>query len=132
MLLLLFSSGGWAGVVVNEVLYDPPGDDSGLERIKLYNNGSAAMNLAGWDLYPGRTPYCRFGTFTLQPGTWVIIHLGESGTDTPTDLYEGTAPTQNKGDTTGSVALFDSSYHSAETLVDFMEYGAGGADLGER
>jgi hypothetical protein len=126
ILLLGLFGGARAGVVINEVLYDPPGDDSGLERIELYNNGSAAVNLAGWELYPARTPYYRFGTFTLQPGTWVIIHLRESGTDTPTDLYEGTAPTQNMGNTTGSVALFDSSYHGASTLMDFMEYGAGG------
>jgi len=126
-LALLLVTPGWAGVVVNEVLYDPPGtSDTGLERIELYNNGTAAVNLAGWELYPARTPYYRFGTFTLPPGTWVVIHLRESGTDTPTDLYEGTAPTQNMGNTTGSVALFDSSYHGASTLMDFMEYGAGG------
>jgi hypothetical protein len=127
LLLLLFCSVGWAGVVVNEVLYDPPGSsDTGLERIELYNNGTQAVNLAGWELYPARTPYFRFGTFTLQPGTWVVIHLRESGTDTPTDLFEGTGATQNMGNTTGSVPLFDSSYHSASTLMDFMEYGAGG------
>lgn len=127
LLLLLFPAGSWAGVVVNEVLYDPPGSgDTGLERIELHNNGSTAVNLAGWELYPARTPYYRFGTFALQPGTWVVIHLRESGTDTPTDLYEGTAPTQNMGNTAGSVALFDSSYHGASTLMDFVEYGAGG------
>jgi hypothetical protein len=126
-LALLLVAEGWAGVVVNEVLYDPPGtSDTGLERIELYNNGSTAVNLAGWELYPARTPYYRFGTFTLQLGAFVVIHLRESGTDTPTDIYEGTAPTQNMGNTAGSVALFDSSYHSASTLGDFMEYGAGG------
>ncbi len=126
-LALLLVTQGWGGVVINEVLYDPPGSsDTGLERIELYNNGSTAVNLAGWELYPARTPYFRFGTFTLQPGTWVVIHLRESGTDTPTDLYEGTVPTQNMGNTAGSVAFFDSSYHSAATLVDFVEYGAGG------
>jgi len=126
ILLLGLFGGARAGVVVNEVLYDPPGDDSGLERIELYNNGSAAVNLAGWDLYPARTPYYRFPTLPLQPGAFVVVHLRESGTDTPTDLYEGTAPTQNMGNTTGSVALFDSSYHGASTLMDFVEYGAGG------
>jgi len=126
LLLFLFYSGGWAGVVVSEVLYDPPGDDSGLKRIELYNNGSAAVNLAGWELYPARTPYYRLGTFTLPSGTWVVIHLRESGTDTPPALYEGTAPTQNMRNTTGSVALFDSSYHGASTLMDFVEYGTGG------
>jgi len=59
--ILGFCSQGWAGVVVNELLYDPPGDDSGLERIELYNNGSAPVNLAGRELYPARTPYYRFG-----------------------------------------------------------------------
>jgi hypothetical protein len=48
-LALLLVTPGWAGVVVNEVLYDPPGpSDTGLERIELYNNGSTAVNLAGW------------------------------------------------------------------------------------
>jgi len=127
MLLLLFCSGGWGGVVINEVLYDPPGSsDTGLERIELFNNGSTAVNLAGWELYPARTPYYRFPSYSLLPGAFVVIHLRESGTDTPTDLFEGTGATQNMGNTTGSVALFDSSYHSAATLVDFMEYGAGG------
>jgi hypothetical protein len=126
-LLLLFCSGGWGGVVINEVLYDPPGSsDTGLERIELFNNGSTAVNLAGWELYPARTPYYRFPNYSFQPGAFVVIHLRESGTNTQTDLYEGTAPTQNMGNSAGSVALFDSSYHSASTLGDFMEYGAGG------
>lgn len=125
--LLILCSQSWCGVVINEVLYDPLGpNDTGLERIELYNNGTGAVSLAGWELYPARTPYYRFTGFTLQPGAFAVVHLRESGTDTPTELYEGTGPTQNMSNTAGSVALFDSSSHSAATIKDYMEYGAGG------
>ena len=36
-----------AAVVLNEVLYDPAGDDTGAEYVELWNNGDAAESLAG-------------------------------------------------------------------------------------
>ncbi len=44
---------GQSNVVVNEVLYDPVGVDSGNEIIEVANLGTAAQVLTGWSICVG-------------------------------------------------------------------------------
>ncbi len=37
-----------AGVVINQVLYDPVGTESGGEAVELKNSGSSAVDISGW------------------------------------------------------------------------------------
>lgn len=113
-------------IVINEIMYNPAGTDTGLEWIELYNRGAELVDLTGWDLYPDGIGYYTFGSFSLAPGKFVVIHLRLDGIDTATDLYQGTSPQSNMGNTKGSVALFNSTSHSSDTIVDFVQYGAGG------
>ena len=39
-----------AGVVINQVLYDPVGTESGGEAVELKNTGSSAVDISGWVL----------------------------------------------------------------------------------
>lgn len=117
-----------AGVVINEVCYymDPSGD-TGKEWIELYNPDTIPHDLSGYDLYVGRTSLAHYFIpqgYILSPLSFVVIHLRLAGLNTPTDLYEGIAPTGNMPNTQASVALFTSS--NRDTIVDFMQYGAGG------
>lgn len=119
--------GALAGVCLNEVGYhlDPSGD-TGQEWIELYHPGPEPRDLSGWDLYPGRSPHFIFPEgFILEPGRFVLVHLRLDGVNTERDLYEGTAGiTSNMPNTHASVALFTSE--GRDTIIDFMQYGAGG------
>ncbi|KQC02930.1 MAG: hypothetical protein APR54_09845 [Candidatus Cloacimonas sp. SDB] len=46
-----------ASVVINEVLYDPSGSDSGYEWIELYNNGDETVDLNGWKILKAGTSF---------------------------------------------------------------------------
>lgn len=45
------------GVVINELVPDPDGEDEGLEWIELYNRTGAAVSVAGWALSFGTSDY---------------------------------------------------------------------------
>lgn len=47
LLLLVLPSRAGAALVLNEVLYDPPGSDGGHEFVELYNAGSENLSLDG-------------------------------------------------------------------------------------
>ena len=113
-----------ADVVINEVFYDPEGPDAGNEWIELYNNGDE-ISLDGYCLYASGEHYV-FNPFSLNAGAYVVIHWNADGIDTPTDLYTGTSEWTNMGNTSGSVALWNThDSHTQDTIVDYMEYGAG-------
>jgi hypothetical protein len=112
------------GVVINEVLFDPEGIDTGKEFIELFNNSPDVIELTEYDLKPDTSSYYTFPEFFLQPYSFVTIRINTSGTDTDDELFTG--PTSNMGNTTGSVALFNSTTHSVNTIVDYTAYGAGG------
>jgi hypothetical protein len=111
-------------VVINEFAYylDPAGD-TGREWIELYNPDSLPADLSGYDLYPARSPHYLIPQgFVLGPRSFAVIHLRQNGTNTATDLYEGTSPTANMTNTKGSLALFADS--TRDVILDFIEYGA--------
>ncbi len=82
---LIFSVGtASAQVVINEIYANPPGDDTGTERVEIYNAGPTAVNMTGWAIDDLATidavgVRCRipedFDT-TACPGS-VIIQPGE-------------------------------------------------------
>jgi len=124
---IFLGRGARAGVVINEVgYYMDRSSDTGKEWIELYNNGSEPRDLSGWDLYPGRSPHFIFPQgFVLKPGRFVLVRLRLEGSNTDRVLYEGTAGiASNMPNTKASVALFTSA--SRDTIIDFIQYGAGG------
>ena len=61
-----------AGVVLNEVMYHPPGDDDTLQYVELHNAGAVPADLAGWHFSKGiRFTFPR-GT-VLAPGGFVVV-----------------------------------------------------------
>ncbi|MBN2053413.1 lamin tail domain-containing protein, partial [bacterium] len=88
------------GVVINEVLYDPDGSDTGLEWVELHNSSPDPIELTGYDLKPDAGAYYTFPSVILAPGAWVVIHNNATGVDTETHLYAGLS--SNMGNTAGS------------------------------
>ena len=91
---LLISSPCAASVLINEVLYDPDGPDTGLEFVELFNCGSSAVLLTGWTLETGNganpddwTVEWTGGDFDrLEPGE--ILLIGESAVTPTPDIVE--------------------------------------------
>ena len=59
----------FTGIVINEVLYNPGGSDSGHEWVELYNKTSENIDVSGWMLEGGTSS---FGTNTTIPDGTII------------------------------------------------------------
>lgn len=90
--------------------------------------------MTGYDINATSGDYYTFpALFTVPASAFVIIHWRTVGvddfdfSDNVAHLYTGTSGyTANMGNTTGWVALFNSTTHSSATIIDYMAYGAGG------
>lgn len=75
--MLLLLAPAFAGVLVNEVYYDPaPEADGGNEWIELCNNGTETVDLTGWTIESGGTDFATsftLGTLSIAPGAYVVI-----------------------------------------------------------
>lgn len=76
-LMLLFIPGQvLAQVVLNEIMYDLEGSDSGREWIEIFNGGSQTIDLSTWKLFESETNHKLNhiqGTPTVGPGAYVVI-----------------------------------------------------------
>jgi len=114
-------------IVINEVFYDPLGNDVEGEYIELFNNGSTTVDLQGWKLTDsdGKGVDVIFPSMVMSSGTFVVIMTGQgtnitSPSQGPSMIYMDR--TQGVWTNTGDdVLLMDAS----EDPVDFMAYGTG-------
>lgn len=75
--LLLYPLAGAAGagdthVILNEVMYHPPGGRDELQFIELYNPGAATVSLSGWSLTKGAKFTFAYGTELRSKGYLVV------------------------------------------------------------
>jgi hypothetical protein len=115
----------WAAVIINEVMYDPDGIDTGKEWIEIHSNGTGDTDITGYQLNATSGDYYTFGSFVLRGHSYALIHWNAGGTNSDVHLYTGTGTFGNMGNTSGYVALFRSSVHNSETICDYVEYGSG-------
>ena len=59
-------------VVINEIMYNPSGDDTKHEWIEIYNKGSTEVNITGWKFYEDDTNH----KLNLTQGSWIISARG--------------------------------------------------------
>jgi hypothetical protein len=125
IIAILFCSRAEANILISEVFYDAVGSDTGKEWVELYNDSTTPFDLAGYELNASSGDYYVFSN-VVEAKKCVIVHWNTEGTNTQIDLYTGSAGFSNMGNTSGWVALFSSSEHNSSTIVDYLEYGAGG------
>lgn len=124
-IFLLLPGFMFAAVVINEVLFDPSGTDTGLEKIEVYNPDAAAADMGGWELNPDDIGYFSFPSgFSLAAQSFVVVHLRAPGTNDAANLYHPTPSTKsaNMGNSSGSVALFRPGGRTKDTIADFVRY----------
>ncbi len=125
VLLLPFQALG-AGAVINEILFNPAGDDTGAEWVEVYNAGDVPQDLTGWQLYPDGAGYFSFPAgFSLGAKKFVVVHLRASAANTAADLYDA-ASSANMSNTAGSAALFSGTPRGRDTIKSFVQWGRGG------
>ena len=78
LLLVLAAAEGHAGLILNEILYDPDGPDEGLEFVELWNSDSLSVSLDGVMLESGDGS---------RPGAWATLWAGG-----PSDVAPPRAP----------------------------------------
>ncbi|MFA4975605.1 MAG: lamin tail domain-containing protein [Candidatus Paceibacterota bacterium] len=64
-----------AGVIINEVMYNPP-DGSIYEWVEIFNNGNEQIDLDGWRFFNSETvsaPLRTSGSFILEPNNYALI-----------------------------------------------------------
>lgn len=115
-----------SGIIINEVLFNSHGDDTGHEWVELYNSDDKGKDISGWQLYPDGISYFIFEQGTkIDSGKFLVIHLRSQGVQSAADLYQSSA-SGNMGNTSGSIALFSGNPRGKETIKDFVEWGKGG------
>lgn len=81
-MLLILATSALAGVLINEVYYDPdPESDDGNEWIELCNNGTAAVDLSGWWIEAGGASFDScfdIASASIDAGGYLVIG-GASG-----------------------------------------------------
>ena len=121
-------------VVINEIMYNPVGGDTGHEWIEIYNNGTESVNLTGWKLYEDTANHgltLEQGSMLILTGGYAIIadnatqflidHPGYTGT-----VIDSVFSLSNTGE---YIALKDASLN----IVDGVTYNASwGADENSR
>lgn len=121
----------WAGVLVNEIMIDPPGADSRADEwIEILNPGPGIVNLTGWSLFSNTDdirdvhhdePLFRFPELFLVPGQVLCLHTQNPDADlfSPEGVHLWMNRTNAWTNTRGSAALVS----SAGTGVDFLRWG---------
>lgn len=122
--VIVCDTAGGAVVRLNEFLYDPPSSDSGNEWVELYNSGSTAMRLDGYQI---ETATSSWGVdFVFPPATEIapggFLLIGGDGVD-GVDFVAPSLGLGNGSDGDG-LRLVD----CAGTVVDTVLYGDTMAD----
>ncbi len=80
-MLLALVSPVLAGLLVNEVVYDPSGSDDGFEWIELCNDGGDTIDLTGYQVENAGTSWSEVYTFasgSIAPGEHLVVGYGSS------------------------------------------------------
>ena len=113
---------GWPEIEFTEVMVDPIGPNTNHQKIELRNARNAPINFTGWHLVSTAGTFA-LPAITMQPYGLAVLHLGQTGTTTATDIYLPSMPGLLGQDT---LALFRSAQTTnAADLEDFVAWGGG-------
>ncbi|MEA2096775.1 MAG: lamin tail domain-containing protein [Candidatus Cloacimonadota bacterium] len=114
--LMLIVSLNALDVVINEVLYDPDGADTGYEWIELYNSSDLTINLQGWTIEKAGVLFELVFTFpniNIEPSGFLLV--GEEFVPN-TDLIASLA-FQNGGSETDGIRLISTDGMYTDTIL---------------
>jgi hypothetical protein len=127
--LALLAMGGRtipADMVLSEILFDPPGVDTGQQVLELTNTGKLPVDIGGYWLSFKPAAWQFPEGITVPAGGAVLVHLNRSGVSSGSEFFTGTTGMRNlrRDD---SISLFSQNLFSdPQKCVDFVEWGLPG------
>lgn len=135
MWFLFFTPIASGQMVINEIMYDLEGSDSGYEWIEVYNNGAESVDLTGWKFNDGSNHNLDIssekggqGSFVVTPAEYIILtggallflseHSGYSGTVIDTVM--------SLNNTSEILSLIDVDSNEVDSVTYTNELGANG------
>lgn len=107
-------------IVINEVLYDPVGNNAGHQLVELKNIGTEPVELNDW-WFCARQDYSQIPNVTLDGGSYLILHIGDNGTNTPTEVF---LPTMLTLQSISDLNLYDNpDFCNPGSMVHFVQWG---------
>jgi len=113
---LIISSLFTQNVVINEIMYDPEGSDSGFEWIELYNDSETTLNLENWEIENAGSEFVTIFSFPeiyILPQSFILI--GEENVEN-TDIQTILA-FQNGGSETDGVRIVSADGNYTDTIL---------------
>ncbi len=114
--MLFLAASAFAGVLINEVYYDPdPEGDEGNEWIELCNNDAAPVDLSGWWVERGGQEFVScfdIGTSSIAPGEYLLV--GGTVGSLPGTFKDGL---HNGGSETDGVRLVNAAGGVVDTVL---------------
>ena len=109
-------------VVINEIMYNPSGDDTGLEWIELYNQLNVDMDISEW-VIDGAVNY-EFPDKTIVPGRGHLVVAADPETLATNDGFSSAyGPWEGRLSNGGEEILL---YNNDNRLMNSVDYGDNG------
>jgi hypothetical protein len=126
---LIVPQAALAQAVITEIMYDPPGTDSGHEWIEVYNASASPIPLATWKIYEGDASHkivAASGDKMLAAQTYAVIaeSVAKFSADHPDftgELFHSAFSLDNAGET---IELHDASSTTVESAAYDSSQGA--------
>jgi hypothetical protein len=116
-------------VIINEIMYNPKGNDKGREWIELFNAGNCEVNLTGWRFFESNTNHkinLIFGSIILKPNQFAIISnnatkFKEEYSYASCSIFQSSFSLSNSGE---FIAIKNSSLHIIDSVNYSSSWGA--------
>lgn len=120
-------------IIINEIMYNPDGSDTGREWIEIFNNGSETVNLTGWKLFEANVnhkinPAEEGGSLDLPANGFGIIvdnvtKFGENHPSFNGIVFDSAYSLSNTGE---SLIIRDSDLNDIDSVTYTSDWGADG------
>lgn len=112
-----------AAVKINEVMFNPFGEDAGAEWVELYNGDAHDHNIKGWTISNRTGAIATLPDWILPPDCYLLVVFGSGNNEGDFSDGKGIFYTQDESEVLGNVQGEVGLYHGnpkSSTIIDFV------------